>query len=245
MEEGIFSHKLQVYYCDCDCKEEMKLSALLHCISDVAGIDYDHRGYTHAWLLEQGQVFLLSQVQIKMIRVPKPNEVITCRTWEVGTKGAVFLRDYRIEAESGEILAEAASQWLLVDPESRRVLRPKEFVGELKPIAYACAAKLPQRMLFEKEELTFMPQGVHTVRYSDIDLNGHTYNAKYADMAFDALRREDAVKPVRNFQIHFKKEAVLGDTIRIGFKREQNGVLLAGLLEGDVTCFTARIEWKE
>ncbi len=244
MDEGFYSHRLQVYYCDCDCKEEMKLSALLHCISDVAGIAYDHRGYSHSWLLGKGQVFLLSQVRMKITRIPKPNDVIDCQTWEIGTKGAVFLRNYRIADESGEPFVEAASQWLLVDPVSRRVLRPKEFVGRLMPYARECGVELPQRMLFEKEKLTFLPQGIHTVRYSDIDLNGHTYNAKYADMAFDALPKEDAVKPVCDFQIHFKKEAVLGDTIRIGFQEESNGVLLAGILEDDVTCFTARILWK-
>lgn len=241
MQEGFYEHRIRTYYADCDKNVRMKMSSVLHCLSDVAGIAYDSRGYDYQWLFEKGQVFLLSQVSVKMHHLPGPNEWIKVQTWEVGAKGAVFLRNYRILAEDDRLLAEAKTYWLLISPADRKVLRPRDFVGELKPVDLDCGASLPERLSVKRAELLFREEAAHTVRFSDLDLNNHVYNAKYADMVYDALPEEFAARKPEEFQIHFKQEAHYGEQIQIGYHAEENDVVVAGYTAEDKLCFTAKL----
>jgi acyl-ACP thioesterase len=58
--------------------------------------------------------------------------------------------------------------------------------------------------------------GTHKISYSDIDIIGHTNNARYVLWAMDAIDYGLASsKRIKDFQINFNKETVPGDAVDI------------------------------
>lgn len=247
MEKGIYVHPCRLYFNDFDMNGRIRMSSVLHFLSDVAGIAYASYGSDREWLLQHEQVFLLSQFRIEFSKMPhsQENAKMEIMTWETGSKGATFVRNFRITDEDNEQIALACSTWLLVDPKEHKILRPKDLAGETCPIELEYKPELPQKLRFDPEKLVYTEHSSYAVRYSDIDLNRHVYNAKYADMICNALPEEYMEKVPAEFQIQYKQEAKLGDVLHIGYEEDQDGVTAVGTLENKTVSFIAKITFRE
>ena len=63
-------------------------------------------------------------------------------------------------------------------------------------------------------ELKLNLVGEYSVRYSDIDLNGHVNNTNYPDMFFNCLPKPES-KILKSFAISYVNEAKMGDNLKI------------------------------
>ena len=72
------------------------------------------------------------------------------------------------------------------------------------------------------------PAGEHVVLYSDIDIIGHTNNARYMVWAMDCLDYETvSTCRVRDAYINFNKETTPGVTVQLfRLKTEEDGALV-------------------
>ena len=86
--------------------------------------------------------------------------------------------------------------------------------------------------------------GIRTVRYSDLDGNGHLYNAVYSDIAVDALPDPLRRKQLRQFQINFNHEAMLDEEIHLLRAIEENTATVKGVV-GDRDCFICTLEYQD
>ena len=77
-----------------------------------------------------------------------------------------------------------------------------------------------------------------TVRWSDLDGNGHLFSGNYGDIIWDALPEDLQAQPPREFQINYSREAVLGDVLRLEGFRSEEGYFVEGLGPRG-SCFTA------
>jgi medium-chain acyl-[acyl-carrier-protein] hydrolase len=232
-----YSRQVELTFADCDCRERMRLSAMLSTAATFGGFDYDARGLTHEKLLEEHQAFLLSQVALRIHRRPKVRDVLTVTTWENGAKGAHMLREYELRDGSGAICVSIRSRWILVDPESRRILRPSAFTA--KPLGH-CPRELdcpePQRISLPREGMETL--GERRVQWSDLDGNGHLYSGRYGDIISDALPSDLREGELREFFIQYSKEALLDQTLHLAGVREDSTFRMEGRC-GDNACFEA------
>jgi len=81
--------------------------------------------------------------------------------------------------------------------------------------------------------------GQRTVRWSDLDGNGHLYSANYGDIIWDYLPRDLQERTPREFYINYNHEATLGETLRLVGFRNGDGSYLMEALGPDAACFTA------
>ena len=98
-----------------------------------------------------------------------------------------------------------------------------------------------------------MPRGIepeyvmtHKVAYSDIDLVGHTNNARYVVWAMDCLPPEVTESPVKDLCINFNKETVPGETVELFRHSEPLDGGMCHYIEGKSagkSCFCARIDY--
>lgn len=227
--DSIFSKTVEIRFYDCDSQKRAKVSTINKFIADIAGIGYTAAGMTHQWLWDHGYVFLLSKVSIRFDRMPKADEAITVTTWERGNKGASFLRDFEIYDGLVQKLIDARTEWILVHPESRQIIRPSSFEG-LRAILPEKQADAPECKRLKLADGDFA--GERPIRYSDLDGNGHVYNAVYADMAVDVLPPSLREKTLRTYQINFNHEAKLGDTLFLSLSVVDNVATVKGCLEG-------------
>ena len=131
----------------------------------------------------------------------------------------------------------AKTDWILVDPETRKILRPSSFTA--KPILESdrpLDCPDPKKVAPPREGLEAL--GTRRVRWSDLDGNGHLYSGNYGDIIWDALPEDLQARTPREFYINYSREAVLGDVLRLGGCRREEGYFVEALGPHGA-CFTA------
>lgn len=212
----------------------LRPSVALMLMQEAAGLHLEGDGLSYERMRQSGAVFLLVREAVRAARWPGYGERVAVRTWFERTAGARFLRGFRFTGKAGEELLAAQSVWVLADPRSHRVLRPKEFPFTL-PEAGEGAPVEERRLRLPSGAA---PAGVREVRLSDIDCNGHMNNAVYADLLCDYFPGGLGNRELSAFQIDYEAEATRGERIELAAApAPEGGALLAGAAEGR-RCFT-------
>ena len=82
--------------------------------------------------------------------------------------------------------------------------------------------------------------GQRTVRWSDLDGNGHLYSANYGDIIWDYLPPALQERVPREFYINYSHEALLGEELRLmGYQNPDSSYLVEALTPRG-TCFAAQ-----
>lgn len=233
---GKYAMKMRVTSYDVGPNRTLKPSAILKIMQEVAGVHLEQDGFSYEVMRSQGIVFLLVKLAVSVKKLPHCDEFILAETWFAHTEGAKFIRNMRFLSESGEILLEAVTQWIIADPETHRVLRPSALPFKMPEFSsVGVDAAITRIVLPEKME----DAGARIVRWSDIDCNKHMNNAVYADIICDFFPKGMGKQELRAFQIDFEGEASLGDTIDIKTAADtQGGAIITGTVGGR-KCFTS------
>ena len=235
-KNGYFRQE-ELVFADCDCHERARVSAFLSKAATSAGYDYDARGLTHEKLLSMREAFLLSRMALRVHRCPHSQEVLNISTWENGSKGAHMQRVYELADRSGAVCVSIRSDWILVDPVTRKILRPDSFTAKkLETCSKEIDCPAPKKVLLPKEGLEEL--GARTVRWSDLDGNGHLYSGKYGDIVWDALPADLQPQVPKEFYINYCKEATLGQELHLLGIRDGASYRMEGIGPNG-TCFTA------
>lgn len=176
--------------------------------ADILGFGYDDLSRTRT-------LWVLSRMHVRFVRHPEWREEVNFETWHKGPSRLFYLRDFRMTSKEGETLVEATTSWLVIDIDTRRIVRSLE-MGSLNS---AC----PEHAIAEPCDKVQMPSdvepesaGEHVVAYSDVDLNGHTNNAMYLVWAMDAVDYEVASsRQMKEMKINFNHETRPGDTVSL------------------------------
>lgn len=246
-KDGRFHFETMVYFNEADDSKRLSLCDLLKITSEVAVEDYNERGLGRDVLTANGFAILVSRVSFRFHRIPRENEHILLRTWEEKPEPLQLVRAYEIESmgpgSEGERLISGLSSWLIVNPETRRIVPTKNFT-----------LRKPTDIQTEHDCLKYgkihQPAGMElfderTIKYSDIDGNGHTNNARYGAFTADALPESLRRASFTDFRLNYAKEARLGQKMQIlGKKDDENKKLtLVGMAGGEVS-FEAELFWK-
>lgn len=230
----------KVAFYECDYKKRLRLSQILKYAAEIAGFDFTCKGYSHQYLFERGMVFLVSKVSFHIFSYPCDQQSINVSTWIEGTKGAEYLRCFEITDEDGNPLVQGKSRWILVEPEKRKIIRPSAVdFGEMETLEKENAALAPEKIKCDDLKLI----GSRDIRISDIDANGHVYNAVYSDIAVDFLGLNEYASDVDNFRINFINEAKLGDVINIYISYGGKRAVITGMCE-EKKCFETEFLFK-
>lgn len=244
--ENKFYLETMVYFCEANDSKQLSLYDLLKLTSDAAVEDYNQRGLDRDFLTANNFAILVSRLAFRFHRMPRENEHILLRTWEEKPEALQLVRAYEIESmdegKTGEKLVSGFSSWIIVNPQSRRIVPTKMF-----------NVREPSVLSEEHDCLKYgkiqIPEGLElfderTIKYSDIDGNGHTNNARYGAFVADALPPKLRSSALKDFRLNYAKEARLGQKMQI-FGNLDDGakkLTLVGKTETDVS-FEAELFW--
>ena len=189
-------------------------------------------------LIERGVAFVASRWHARIVRLPEMNERVTLTTWHREHRGARFLRCYEWRDAQGELLMSGVMQFALVSTVDHHLLRGDEFdpEGALPACTQSVGCADPAR--YKLPELTAVRE--YPVGWSDIDINTHMNNTRYADLACDALADKLAGHRIIDVQMHFAGETRLGDTITLAIGEADAAYVQGSTPRG--AAFTACIE---
>ena len=210
-----YTNKAKTLYHDCDVNNRLKISATMRYMQQASGDHMESLGLPAQKLLRENMVFMLSATCLKVNMMPVVSQEILVRTAPTAVKGARFVREFAIDSTAGERLISAVTLWLLIDPESRKILRPASFPYDL-PIEPSFAGDINNIATPNPPVTEESPKMSIDVRYSHLDCNNHVSNSNYADFICDMLPYTQLVeRGVDTFSIHFQNEAKLGQTLDI------------------------------
>jgi medium-chain acyl-[acyl-carrier-protein] hydrolase len=158
-------------------------------------------------------MWVLTRFALRVFASPRIGDEVLVQTWASDrTAGIRAYRDFRMLDRAGNLRAEAASLWLLLDLKTRRPVRLPESV---------LAIREPQRigMSAVDDESLPAPRSISCdelfkVRRSDLDENGHASNLRYIEWVVETA--PPALRPgheLTRLDIQFVNEVLLGETV--------------------------------
>ena len=222
-----------------DVEYRMRVSAFLDIAQDLSMQGSKELGFGFDRMNPVHMGWVLYRMYFKFLRPVLWRERMTMNTWHKGLEGLVFLRDYELLDAEGERAVVGTVSWVVLDMQNRSFVRNDalpEFVNpEPQNTENAVADPAPKVVIPAGLEKSFVRE--HTVRYSDIDFNGHTNNVKYVVWAMDSIDQDYASShQVSEIAINFNRETRLGDKVGLFIAEEPSDsgrtFYVEGLVEG-------------
>jgi acyl-ACP thioesterase len=198
-------------------------------------------GFGYTSLHVHHTAWVLSRMHLRFENPAAWRDNVKLYTWHKGAESLFYLRDFDLQDTAGNHLVRGTSSWVVMNEETRRLVRPEDLAGRLSmegPVDDAIAEPAPKVVFPGEGE----PAGEHIVSYSDIDIIGHTNNVRYMVWALDHIPAEDAMKPVSDVWINFNKETTLGDRIELRRVFKDDSWYVEGISSGK-SCFVAKIDF--
>lgn len=219
----MYSFESRVRYSEVDESRKLSVTGVMNYLQDCSTFQSEDLGMGIDYLRERNRAWWLSSWQIAVERYPKLGERITVSTWPYDFKGIYGYRNFTIRDEAGNYLVKANSIWFFFDTAAGRPVRATADdirgygVGEAKlSMEYA-----PRRIELPQEYSEGEP--VLVVNHH-IDTNHHVNNARYVEIAREAL--PEAVK-IRELRVEYKKAATLGDVMIPHISRQEDRYTIA------------------
>lgn len=206
---------------DFDKNQSILPSSVLDIFQDVAGVHAKMLKISNPELLERGLCWMLTRVRYEIKSMPRLYETVSVKTWPVESRRIELDRDFEIYSLSGELLIRGSSQWVVMDITDR--LSPK--LVPARNFELGLDSYVTDRA-FDRAFSRAVYNGVSCdspytcrARYTDLDMNGHVNNIKYADLTLCAVTDALGDVEIRDFRIDYVKELLMGDDIRIHTER--------------------------
>ncbi len=241
-----YCNKMQytLRYSDFDFKDELSLFALLSLVQESAGASADELGFGYEALKKIGCGFVVVNTYCEFSRPIKLGEKIWVETWPLPPRHVIFERDSRALAGSGEVLANFAARWCLVDLKTFSLLTPEKLgaAHENCPYRDEKTTAPPAWKIPRVENGTKI---LRTVRVSDCDHYLHANNAKYADFFLDLFSMEELrARRITAFQIAYVKQAKEGTELAL-LREDRAGESICEARAGDDLIAQFRVWFAE
>ena len=218
-----------VYRHDCDMYRRMKPSAILRYTQQIATIHAEKLGLNDAYYDKANLAFLLAKQALEITRIPLADEQLTFTTYPEGSKRASYKRVTVITDQQGREVACLDSRWVLVDTQTRRIVRrtPEEMeVQWLENVDRTLDLTIPTAENLQSA-------GLRRAEYSLCDRNGHMNNTCYLDLACDLIDPELlAEKPLRRIVLSYHREIPYRESAELFYGEAEGGLYVTGTRDG-------------
>ncbi|WP_242258836.1 acyl-ACP thioesterase domain-containing protein [Streptococcus thoraltensis] len=189
----------EIPFYETDVNHCAKLPHLLAVALQVSGMQSAELGMSDQYVLATyGLVWVITDYDISIERLPKFAEKITIETEAKSYNKLFCYRDFDILGQDGQKIMTIATTFVLIDFKTRKVapvpadlidVYDSEFIKKIK--------RGPKYPLLENAD-----KKDYHVRYFDLDMNGHVNNSKYFDWIYDVM-------PIDFLKGHYPKHIAL------------------------------------
>lgn len=181
-------------------------------MEEAAGNHATELGFGVDLLQERGFTWVLARMQIELYDLPASSEEVVVKTWPVEVERLQFRRDFILSDGKGRDFMRAVTDWVIIDLESRRLLKIPEFIAAHQ-MPEAERALVKEKLRIDGQENAPELKSF-VVRKADIDRNRHVNNVRFSDWMLESAPEEFcAGKTLCGMQIIYRAEAVYGDSV--------------------------------
>ncbi len=169
--------------------------------------------------------WVIARVRFEIDGHLKVGDEYTVSTWPLKAGPLRFGRTFVLEKQ-GKIIAKAFTEWCLIDADTNEVLRSNVLT---MPIEEYLTDKGIEGKFSGAKTTDPKPVYTHTVRQSDLDINGHVNNVTYIKFALDCLSTEELKNiDIKSFEMYYLCQCFEGQMIQL--LRQDN--LIEAVCEG-------------
>ena len=213
---------------------------VLDICQDVATLQAEHMGIGRDDMMQNGVFWAIIRFKYEIMREPEHFQVVHVRTWPHTPTSFSFLRDFLISDQDGNVLVKAASEWVLMDYQTRKFAKLKDHFDGSYDYCEDRAFYAKPRKIASFEDGN-RPAFMVVPSFSDIDLNGHVNNARYPGFVVNALN-PGPENAIRTLQIDYRHEALPESPLTVHTLVQDGTVLSKGVREDGNVAFACAIE---
>ncbi len=212
MKQTIWTRTYDVNTIVLDDQKRLGLFGLLNLLQDIAWLHAKHLGWGYEALVETGTAWVLVRQKLVMADWPVWGDVVEVRTWPRGVVGAMAIREFEIVAGDRKF-GECSTSWLIIDAQTRRPTKIDREAFRKNARTEGCLAIEAGKIA---PQTGLKPAATFQVRNSDLDVNGHVNNTRYAQWIVDSLTPEEhAGIRIEEYEVNFLSETLVGDIVEI------------------------------
>jgi acyl-ACP thioesterase len=216
-----------VFIDDIDFSGNLKPSAFLRFFQDVVDLHSYDMHISHAEMDEKNVFWVINRIKtvIEPYRIGIGDEIVV-KTFPHFPSAVQSLRSFLILNKKGELIAKSTSKWCVLDKNTKKIVRCDKLLGYNKErYSSDILVNLSDIQTWEGNDCCSMDKNsansdsnavaaVANVGISDLDINFHMNNARYADLVFDVCDVKRFEKEfIKEFDIKFLKETKLNETV--------------------------------
>ena len=197
-------------------------------------------------ILQKNNMFwVLSRIYMEIDQYPSWQDEITLNTWSAGTDGMFAYREFVLENNKHEVLLRGNSSWLILDIETKRIIRLVEFKDTFPRSNEEKPCREPQRLkpCENTESLTYTP-----ILYNEIDINKHFNSVKSLERVLDHYGIDflTSMEP-SSIEINYLKEGFPGDNLAVATEQIDNNSTRETIVRQSdkANISTMQINWRK
>ena len=241
----IYERSFSVSAAATDCFGRMKPSQILMLLQEMAGDHSALLGTARDQLIRKGMFWAVIRHRVQITRLPTTGETLTAQTWPMPTTRTAYPRSTVVYDAQGNECFRSISLWVLMDAGSRAMVLPGKsgvaVEGALMGNELAAPGSLALRPLANQTQ--------RTVRFTDLDINGHMNNCRYLDWVCDTLPGQfHREHPMAEFTVCYLSEAREGENLSLCWELGEDGCLTVDAVRpesssstGHARVFSARV----
>lgn len=238
--QNIYAKSFNLRTSDFDCYRKITPASVLDLFQTVAGEHAAELGCGFDDLFARSLLWVLVRTKYQVVSQPKMYQTVRVETWPLAPSRVGFQREYLMKDDEGNILIKGSSDWVVIHSEQRKIVSATDIYPEMELLTEKCfeerLKKLPD---FETvgDGLLVCPG------FSQLDMNGHVNNTKYANYVLDALALNEQ-EEIKTLQMDYRREVQKGDVIRVYTQREGNLAIVKGVNSSGEVMFVCRLDIK-
>jgi acyl-ACP thioesterase len=232
----ILTLDVTVSFWDVDREQHLLLAAIFKILQEAAIKHADQSDAGARAIVARGETWVLHRMTAHLNRYPRYEERLRVETWSSGIRAFRGYRDFRVFCGE-ELVLSASSLWLYVNALTKSLVRVPA------PIAAAFPSRPEAVFRPDLDRLKLIPPDAAaapacpiSVRYSDLDGNGHVNNTAYVDYLQTALSRANLPRRPADMEIQFLRE-IPPDADAVNVSLERRGATTAFAIAGPDALF--------
>ena len=238
---NIFEKEYSLRAGDFDKYDRIKPSSVLDLFQDAAGQHAVEIGVGFDDMIANEYLWVLTRIKFEIITAPLRYQTVKIKTWPLAPHRLNYRREYCIEDIDGNKLIVGSSEWVVIHSKERKLLSVPDLYKIDGPYRDEVMfdGKLQKVRDFEVDDKAY----VVNAGFSELDINDHVNNTKYANYVLDAINPKES-DVLRTFQIDYRKEVLQGVQLNIYHSTEDNVISAKGQNDDGDIMFACKIELK-
>ena len=237
-----YSKDCIVSYFDSDTVGTMKLTSIFQKALELSGEHSSLLGRSDKYLMEEyGVAWVVLEYDMQVNRLPQYEEKFVITTEATSYNKFFCYRDFYFKDTDGNILLTIHSTWCMMNLAERKIASITDDI--VLPYESDKLNKLVRG--YKYSELSGdISEKDYTIKYWDLDLNGHVNNVRYLDWIIDSLDRSFLEKhEPAEFHLKYIKEIQYGTLVH-SIMEKDNLTTNHEIISSEQNA-QASIVWKE